>query len=119
MSPVIAGIILFVLDDLSMKRQDQNSAGMIRPPMDDPKAFVNSIIQVKELFDRKILTETEFKTRKTTIIEGLQWRSFPNGPEGFLTALVPLLDNDALTREDLEQIKAFVLPKKYEFDEAC
>jgi len=71
--------------------------------------FVTLIEKNFKLFQNKLLSDTEFESKKKEAISLLTTKKIVEAPEDFLTAVIPLIQKNALTEQEITQIKAIVL----------
>lgn len=115
-SPLLAGILLFVMADLKreneqVQRQQAAQAEASRVAGPD---FVLQLEALRQLHAKKVLTDVEFTGRKANLISGLRGRGFVDGPEHFLGALLPLLENGGLSTRELDEIKSIAFANETE-----
>lgn len=72
------------------------------------EAFVAQIEKITKLAASGILDEGELTERKRKVIVELSQKTIVGSSEDFLTALIPLMKNDALSKDELSQIKSLV-----------
>ncbi len=75
-----------------------------------PREFVVSVEQLEELRKKGVLTDEECADRKGTLIEGLRKAVHTVAPEEFLTSLMPLLEQGALTKDEVSTLKDMAMP---------
>jgi hypothetical protein len=123
-SPLLAGIILFIIPDLvveaekkkaeqkaywdGVEREEQEEAKKLKESQISGPDFFLSIEKLHQLSEKRILTELEYSGKKMKLIDELRHQILTDTPENFLGTLLPLMDNDILSKEDMSKIKAIV-----------
>jgi len=131
-SPLLAGIILFIIPNLAVeaeKKKAEQSAYWkevekqdrevekqereeAKQKLEDSKIsgpdYLLSFEKLHQLDEKGILTELEYSGRKMKLIDELRHQILTDTPENFLGTLLPLLDNNILTKEEMTKIKAIV-----------
>ncbi len=67
--------------------------------------FVLSLLSIKKLHDKKILSDLEYKTKKNQLIKSLKTKKIAEEKDDFLVGIVPLLDEGILDEEDMIMVK--------------
>lgn len=109
-SPIISGIILFILPNLKKEEEEdkQRELELEEAKRISVKEFIASIEKVWQLNNKNILSDSEYISRKTKIIENLKDKRMLESPDDFLAELAPLLENDIIENEELSKIKGIV-----------
>ena len=109
-SPLISGIILFILPNLKKEEEEdkQRELELEESKNISVKEFIASIEKVWQLNNKNILSDSEYISRKTKIIENLKDKRMLESPDDFLAELAPLLENDIIENEELSKIKEIV-----------
>lgn len=71
--------------------------------------FVTQVEKFFKLFQSGILSAAEFESKKQELITLLTAKQLREAPEDFLTAMIPLLQRQALSEPEIARIKAAVL----------
>jgi len=117
-SPLISAIILAILPNL---KDEQGKKGKLESTKEQKskdkradkekkrgitsKDFITSIESLKKLYDKNIISELEYKNKKLNLIDSLNNKVFIEGKDGFLTGLIPSVENGLLTQDDIRVIK--------------
>jgi len=117
-SPLIAGIILAVLPNLKEKEEkrkekDRRIIKRIKEEEREEKKkrelasgdFILSIESLKQLYDKKMLSELEYKTKKDILINSLSSKILVEGKDNFLAGLIPLIDEGTFNEDDIQAVK--------------
>jgi|SaaInlStandDraft_6_1057023.scaffolds.fasta_scaffold142346_2 hypothetical protein len=124
-SPLLAGIILFIIPNLKAeaekkkaeqiaysKEEEKQEREEAKQKLEDSKIsgpdYLLSFEKLHQLSEKGILTELEYSGRKLKLIDELRHQTLTDTPENFLGTLVPLLDNSILNQEEMSKIKAIV-----------
>ena len=117
-TPLLAGIILFIIPDLKKINKEKEQEKKLEQQEKEKQKLESSKIKgsdlllslekLHQLFEREVLTEVEYTARKMKKIEELNKKIIDDSPEEFLGAMVPLLDNHTLTKEEMDKIKSIV-----------
>ncbi len=114
-SPIISAIILAVIpnekeeeEKRERKRQEENK----HINQENEKArkitssdFILSVESLKKLHEKKILSDLEYKTKKTKLINSLTNKILVEGKDDFLAGIIPLIDENILDENDLLVVK--------------
>jgi TM2 domain-containing membrane protein YozV len=71
-------------------------------------AFVSQIEKIAKLAESGMLDAEELTERKQKVIANLKRKTLVGSSEDFLTALIPLMQSDALSKEELTQVKSLL-----------
>jgi len=71
--------------------------------------FIDNMEKIFKLFKNELLTDEEFKSRKTRYITEINLNKIVEKPEDFLNSIIPLKENGIITLEELKQIKSYIL----------
>jgi hypothetical protein len=105
-SPIIAFIVLFVMDDKS--EEDPNTDSPINRGI-GVEEFTSRIEEFKDLYVEDMLTEEELSIKKKELINDLG-RGGIDEPEGkFLKEVKDLRDDKVINESDVEKLKSLVL----------
>ena len=72
-----------------------------------PEKFSRKIMDLHKLYKNNIISEDEFQNKKNKIIYSLK----TSQKEDFLVKILPLVENNILTNEDIENIKRRIYGK--------
>ncbi|MFP4521304.1 MAG: SHOCT domain-containing protein [Fibrobacterota bacterium] len=103
-SPLIAGIILFILHEKDEKEKKET----FEKNKITSAEFLLRIHQLQSLHDKHVLDDSEYELRKNQEILWLKERILVEGPEGFLAELISALDKGLLTQDEMQKIKQIV-----------
>lgn len=124
-SPLLAGIILFIIPNVKEEEekfdrllQEQKVAKRKRIKEEQEKIdnalkitgadFLLSMDKLHQLYVKNILSVIEYEARKLKLFEELSIRIIGEAPENFLGNIVPLLDQKILSIEEMQKIKEIV-----------
>jgi hypothetical protein len=89
-------------------RGDAKTAAEVIESQITAAAFVTQIEKIAKLAASGILDAEELTERKQKIIAELARKTLVGSSEDFLTALIPLMKADAISKDELTQIKSLV-----------
>lgn len=117
-SPILSGIILFIIPDLKKINDEKRQKEKLEQAEKDKQMLESSKVKgsdlllsfekLHQLFEKEVLNEAEFTARKKKKIEELNKNIIDDSAEDFLSALVPLIENNTLTKEEMNKIKSIV-----------
>ena len=117
-SPLIAGIILFIIPNLKEEwdKKEKEEKEKYAQKETEKKAslkisgadFMLRIDKLRQLKEKNVINDIEYSARKIKIIDDLKNRLITDTPEIFLGDLIPLLDNDILTKDEMDKVKQIV-----------
>jgi hypothetical protein len=106
-SPIIAVIVLLVMDDESdgdkagEESTDQRGIGV--------EEFASRIEKFRDLYVEEVLTEDEFSIKKSELINDLGRGGINEREEEFLNEVKDLRDKDIIDKSDVDKLKSLVL----------
>jgi hypothetical protein len=66
-----------------------------------PEKFSRNIIDLNKLYKNGVISQQEYEFKKNSLISKLR----NDKPDEFLVKIIPLVENNVLTNEDINQIK--------------
>ena len=125
-SPLIAGIILIVIPDLTAEEekgklevqrqhalaeseQIENQRLLIEQNTVNTDSFIERLEKYGRLHHHDMLTDEEFRDRKNAAISELAQKRLNKAPEDFLYDIIALKDTGVLDDSDMNRIKTIVL----------
>ncbi len=115
LSPIIAAIILAVIPnekEEEEKRVDRRLEKYKHIKQENEKVrqitssdFILSVESLRKLHEKKILSNLEYKTKKTKLINSLSNKILVEGKDDFLAGIIPLMDENILDKNDLLAVK--------------
>jgi uncharacterized membrane protein YbhN (UPF0104 family) len=66
-----------------------------------PEKFSRNIIDLNKLYKNKVISQEEYEFKKNSLISKLR----NDKPDEFLVKIIPLVENNVLTDEDINKIK--------------
>ncbi|WP_421710525.1 hypothetical protein [Alcanivorax sp.] len=112
-SPLLGAVFLFLvsLKDKEKKAKAEKEREEIELSHSTVSAeyFSSKIKKLYDLKEGNVIDEDEFFEQKRKIISDFIVKKPKEEPEDFLTALISLVDKDALSKDELSQIKKHVL----------
>ena len=106
-SPLLSGIILFIIPNLKTEKEIKEKEERIKLTISGSDLLL-SLEKLWQLNEKEIITDIEYSARKMKLIEDLEKRILSDSPENFLGALIPLLDKGILSKDEIEKIKQVV-----------
>ncbi len=116
-SPLLAFIIVAVLPDLASAERDRQERARAesrveRGAQDEAQRIQGAdvalrIEKLRQLREKGLLTDPEYAARKQKVFNDLQGKHLVETCEDFLSLLLPLIDNGALTADETARLKAF------------
>jgi hypothetical protein len=73
------------------------------------KYFIETLQKFRNLHESGVFSEDEYKERKLELIDTLSQGALLDKPEDFLTAIIPLVKDKAISEEELKKIKGILL----------
>jgi len=120
-SPLLAGIILYLIPDLFKEEEKEIKQQEIiqkETEKQDKKVYEENKIASSEVIiamekltllnNKKIISDIEFNGRKLKLIHDIKKRNISGRPEEFLGDLILLLEKNILAAEEMAQIKQIV-----------
>jgi len=106
-SPLLSGILLFVLPNLKTEQEIKEKEERDKLKISGSDLLL-SFERLWQLNEKGIITDIEYVARKMKLIEDLEKRLLSDSPENFLGALIPLLEKGILNKDEIDKIKQVV-----------
>jgi hypothetical protein len=87
------------------RKEQQKATDALKIKSSDLTSAFNKL---QQLHAGNILTEAEFTERKSKFIIGMKDKIIDESPEDFLSAMIPLMEDNVMTKEELSKIKAVI-----------
>ena len=127
-SPLLAFIILAIMPDLEAEAQKETQQRLKEEKEKELKEeekqkqikealkitgadFLISAEKLHQLFEKKILSPLEYNGRKLKLINDLSNRILAQSPEEFLSDIIPLMEQNVITQDEMQKVKEIVFNK--------
>lgn len=113
-SPLIAFVILLATPDLAAQQREREESARAS---DRAREVESRLVQgadialrfekLRQLHDKELLSPVEYAARKQKVLNDIAGKRLTESGEEFLGLLIPLIEGNALTSDEVVRLKAF------------